>query len=157
MKKNAVFLCLMLFVSCKEKDTTPIGNTYYFEAPQPLNDSELKAFPRKFQYLFMDSDSSYLKIHENNITDEYYHKIKIDLQSFDSLKLEFDILDKEIISKKYKEMKYQYRKLKDSIEITDIRIDTIFQFSVFSFLIFKRQNGLTGILLLVKKILFIGM
>ena len=36
-------------------------------------------------------------------------------------------------------MKYQYRKLKDSIEITDIRIDTIFQFSDFQKA--KRING----------------
>lgn len=139
MKKIAVFFFIVLFTSCKEVRAVPEGNTFYFETPQPINDSELKSFPKKFQGLYMDLDSVYLKINHDIITDEYFRRFKMGLQSFDSLKRDFIISENDIISKEFKDLKYTYRKLKDSIEITDYRIDTIFQFSDFQKA--KRING----------------
>ncbi len=137
--KKIIVIFLLVFISCKNTEAIPAGNTFYFENPQPINDSELKSFPNNFLGLYMSSDSTYLNFQKDIIIDEYRYKGKIDLLLIDSLKLEFDFLEDMMISKKNKDVKYKYRKLKDSIEIEDKRMDTIFKFSDFQKA--KRVNG----------------
>ncbi|CAM3943059.1 MULTISPECIES: hypothetical protein [Flavobacterium] len=139
--KGIVVIFLLVFISCKDVsgDLEIAGNTFYFENPQPINDSELKSFPNKFLGSYMDLDSTFLIFQKEYIFKEYYDTFKVSNNFLDSLKLEYDILESEIVSKNYKDVRFPFRKLKDSIEITDIRIDTIFQFSDFQKA--KRING----------------
>lgn len=129
MKKYTILLLLIL-ISCKEvsAELEVAGNTFYFENPQPINDSELKSFPNKFLGRYMNEDSLYLNFKKDVISSEYIWKNKIPNTDLDSLKLEFDFIDDEIVSKDGS-FKFSYRKLKDGIEIYDEKIDTIFRFS----------------------------
>lgn len=126
----SLLLLLLLFVSCKEtSETTEIdGNTYYFKSPQPINDSELKSFPNKFLGSYMNEDSLYLNFQKDVISSVYIWRNKIPNTDLDSLKLEFNFIDNEMVSKDGT-WKFQYRQLKDSIEFYDKKIDTIFRFS----------------------------
>lgn len=134
-----LWLTFSLLVSCKEGESIPVGNTFYFENPQPINDSELKSFPNKFLGLYINVDSVYLNFQKDFILENFAWKSKIPLTDLDSIKLEFDVSENEITSKKDKSLKYQYRKLKDSIEIIVKRTDTLFKFSNFQKA--KRING----------------
>ena len=128
-KKNIILLLLVL-VSCREvaADVELAGNTFYFKNPQPINDSELKSFPNKFVGSYMDEDSIYLNFQKDIICTEYIWKNEIPNTDLDSLKVAFDFTDDKIVSKDGS-FKFLYRQLKDSIEIFDQRIDTIFRFS----------------------------
>lgn len=142
MKKSILVISvLFIFYSCKEISDFPIpdGNTYYFENSQPINDSELKSIPNKFYGLYINSDSTYLNFQKDIITSHFYWKSKFSNTDLDSLRLGFDFTDDFMISKEHKDWKFSYRKLKDSIEISDKRIDTIFEFSNFQKM--KRING----------------
>ena len=109
-------LCLSI-ISCKDLAAeAPISeNNYYFENPQPINDSELSKIPNKFEGVFMNSDSVFLNFKENMILREILFRFKINKVDLDSLKKAHEI--------------YNYRMLKDSIEILVKEIDTIFIFS----------------------------
>lgn len=126
--KKIVVIFLLVFISCKNTEAIPAGNTFYFENPQPINDSELKSFPNKFLGCYMNEDSVYLNFQKEVIFSEYIWRNLIPNTDLDSLKLEFDFTDDKIVSKDGS-FKFLYRQLKDSIEIFDKRIDTIFRFS----------------------------
>ena len=129
MKKILVInLVLVFFISCKDVISEPFGNTYYFENPQPINDSELTSIPNKFQGIFMNSDSSYLHIKNNIILTEKKHTFCVNKMHLDSLKDNFEIVNGKFISKISKEI-YNYKELKDSIQLTNKNIDTFFIFS----------------------------
>lgn len=142
MKKIILLVTVICALySCKEVNLEmelPDGNTYYFENPQPINDSELKSIPTKFHGLYMNSDSVYININRNVITVDLFSKYKIPNTDLDSLKVDFDISNNEIISKKEK-VKFSFRKLKDSIEVVNKDTDTIFNFSDSQKM--KRING----------------
>ncbi|WP_310555511.1 hypothetical protein [Flavobacterium sp.] len=121
-------LIFVLFSSCKDVASEPFGNTYYFETPQPINDSELISIPNKFQGIFMNSDSTYLNIKENIILTEKKYTFYLNKKHLDSLKDDFEIINGKFISKISKEI-YNYRELKDSIELTNKDVDTFFIFS----------------------------
>ena len=53
---------MLLFFSCKERAAHPIGNTYYYQEPQPINDSELNSIPNKYLGLYVNEDSIYLNV-----------------------------------------------------------------------------------------------
>lgn len=130
MKKHTILLLLIL-VSCKEvsADAELAGNIFYFENPQPINDSELKSFPNKFLGSYMNADSTFLTFQKEYIFKEHFYNFKLSNIILDSLKLEYNISENEMISKKDENVKFKFRKLKDSIEISDKTIDTIFRFS----------------------------
>lgn len=117
-----------LFSSCKDAVSEPFGNNYYFETPQPINDSELTSIPNKFLGLYMNSDSTYLNIKENIILQETYSRFIISKKELDSLKNDFEIINGKYILKSTKQI-YDYRILKDSIQFTNKDIDTFFIFS----------------------------
>ena len=62
MKKCLLILGLLAFLSCKKAEGVPSGLGFYFEIPQPINDSELSKIPNKFWGLFMNSDSTYVNV-----------------------------------------------------------------------------------------------
>uniref|UniRef100_UPI00404791C9 hypothetical protein n=1 Tax=Flavobacterium sp. TaxID=239 RepID=UPI00404791C9 len=89
----------------------------------------------------MDLDSTFLIFQKEYIFKEHYDTFRVSNNFLDSLKLEYDILESEIVSKNYKDVRFPFRKLKDSIEIKDKRIDTIFRFSDFQNTILITSNG----------------
>lgn len=130
MKKYLILLITILFfASCKERAAKhPIGNTYYYQEPQPINDSELNSIPNKFIGLYVNDDSTYLNISRKLITNESFFKFRIHKNSLDSL-------SKELIkvNGKYKfknETTFLEDKIiGDSIEFSQKQIDTFFIFS----------------------------
>jgi hypothetical protein len=130
MKKYYLIVALLIIVfSCKKAELPePSGLNFYFENPQPIKDSELTKFPNKFQGLFMNSDSVFLNIKENVILKESFYKLKFHNKEMDSLKNEFVFLNGKYILKSSKEV-FDYRQLKDSIELFAKEIDTFFIFS----------------------------
>ena len=131
MKK--IFLILVLIVvttSCKKADAAACSEclSFYFENPQPINDSELSGFPSKFKGSYIDKDSNYVKIEEDRILKEYLWKFKIHKTKLDSLKGECEIVDGKLIANDTKE-KYDLKPLGDSIELIQKSIDTLFRFS----------------------------
>ncbi|VXC20073.1 conserved exported hypothetical protein [Flavobacterium sp. 9AF] len=128
MRKYIVLL--LLIASCKESaaELELAGNTFYFQKTQPINDSELKSFPNKFLGLYMNADSTYLNFKKDLICSEYIWRNKIPNTDLDSLKMEYDLTVDKIIAKDGS-FEFSYRKLRDSIEIFNKKIDTIFRFS----------------------------
>lgn len=130
MKKYLILLITMLFfASCKERAAEyPIGNTYYYQEPQPINDSELNSIPNKYLGLYVNEDSIYLNISKRMIAEESFFKFRIHKNSLDSLSNE---LIK--INGKYKfknETTFLEDKIiGDSIEFSQKEIDTLFVFS----------------------------
>ncbi|WP_394773600.1 hypothetical protein [Flavobacterium sp.] len=125
-----VFILITVFASCKKADRPECENCldFYFESPQPENDSELNGFPSKFKGLYMDKDSIYLRIEEDRILQEYFIKFKVHKQKMDSLKSEYNLVDAKLITKDTKE-KYKIYRKGDSIELAQKFIDTLFRLS----------------------------
>lgn len=127
--KNVLILVTasLLFASCKEI-ASPAGNTYYFNAPQPVNDSELHSIPNKYLGFYVNADSIYLNVSKKMITQERFFKFRIHKNNLDS------IADKIVRFKG----KYRFKNettfledkiIGDSIEFSQKEIDTFFIFS----------------------------
>lgn len=135
MKKIIViFVFTTLFISCKKADaaTTEFCDgclTFYFEDPQPINDSELRGFPSKFKGLYRNNDSTYIRIEEDRIVQEYFYKYRFHKYFLDSLKQKYEIVNDQLIDKATKE-KFDFYYKGDSIEMVEKSIDTIFRFSL---------------------------
>ena len=129
MKQYLILLVLPIIFSCKKTEEAPqFEQNTYFESPQPINDSELNKFPSKFRGLYVNKDSTYLRIGENVILTESYFRFRIHKKEIDSLKKEFDISDDKLIQKKTKQV-YDFLNKGDSLEIIDKNTDTIFRLS----------------------------
>ncbi|KAF2081579.1 hypothetical protein [Flavobacterium sharifuzzamanii] len=141
MKKLILILAILSFViSCKKADA-PVefgGLAFLFESPQPINDSELSSFPSKFNGTYMSSDSTFLRIDDNGIFQDYFFKFRVHRQKLDSLKSEYDLIDGRLITKDKKE-KFDILKKGDSIELSQRDTDTLFRLSYNQKL--KRING----------------
>ncbi len=130
MKKlTFVFVLVILFISCKERESSmPNGNNFYFENPQPINDSELSSIPNKYHGIYMNSDSIYLNIAKSIVFTECIRKFKLHKNQLDSLKQDFDIVKDKYILKESKEI-FDYKLIGDSIQLSSKSVDTIFVFS----------------------------
>ena len=116
-----------LILSCKRSDALT-GPSIYFESPQPINDSELSSFPKRFLGLYVNSDSSYLRVKQNIILTEKRIRFRFHKNVIDSLKNEFDYSNGRYFLKGDKRI--YYPKIKgDSIELFTVYIDTFFIFS----------------------------
>ncbi|WP_166926471.1 hypothetical protein [Flavobacterium poyangense] len=139
MKKIILILVLTLvIVSCKKKRDEPVGPNLFFAEPQPINDSELDHFPAKFRGLFMDKDSTFLRINEDIAQYEYYYKFKIHKNGLDSLKVDFNLKDGKLISKRG-DVIFNISSRGDSLLLVEKDIDTLFRFSYYQKA--KRING----------------
>lgn len=126
MKNNLLlFILPIVLISCKQTEAIPVGNTYYFENPQPINDSELSCFPNKFQGTYRSGDSLFLHITNNMILSERAYKLRFHKNQLDSLKQFFDVVDGKYISKDQKEI-FNSKKVGDSVEIVSKNRDTLF-------------------------------
>jgi hypothetical protein len=128
MRKYFLILGLLFVVSCKRAESEPFGLSFYFENPQPINDSELSKIPNKFRGIFLNSDSIYVSIKEKIILREYYNRFRFHKSELDSIKDGFDLVGSQYISKLDKEV-YDYKYVGDSVEFSNKQIDTFFVFS----------------------------
>ena len=129
MKNVMILVLISVLCSCKTTETDAVdGVNYYFEKPQPLNDSELITIPYKFRGKFISHDSICLNIVDNCIYKSYFLKSKIQKSALDSIKTEIKILNNKIILKDFDKV-YDFRILKDSVELSTEIKDTIFFFS----------------------------
>lgn len=126
-------MCCFLFtvISCKQiENNFPYeSQKLVFEMPQPVNDGALQKIPTKFLGRFINSDSTVLIISNKYILAEYSFKQKLSTKHLDSLKTKFTFKNAKLISKKNDSLIYNYRILKDSIELTEKQFDTVFKFS----------------------------
>ena len=138
--KNLAMLSIiyLLFSSCKKAEDFPVGYNFYFENPQPINDSELNSIPNKFLGVYVNSDSTYLNITDNIIFSESETKFRFHKNELDSLKQYFDIENDDYISKDNRKI-FKSKKTGDSIEFVSKNRDTIFILSDFQKV--KRVNG----------------
>lgn len=70
MKKIILIIVVIVLTSCKKADATATCDdclAFYFENPQPVNNSELRNFPSKFKGLYMTLDSTFLRIEDDKI------------------------------------------------------------------------------------------
>lgn len=129
MKKTYIFILIIFsIVSCKKAKNHPEGNTFFFENPQPINDSELKSFPNKFIGLYVNSDSLFLRINSNLVVTEFEYKFRFHKTKLDSLKNEFVIKNGKYIQKNTNE-EYELKTVGDSIQFSTKNRDTLFIFS----------------------------
>nr|WP_315240350.1 hypothetical protein [uncultured Flavobacterium sp.] len=141
MKKSILMLILVIsFGACKKVRMRPCPDCFffYFENPQPVNDTELDHFPYKFRGLYIDKDSSFLRIEEDRIIAKYFGKHKMDKIEFDSIKQDFKI-EGNLVTEKNSDKKMYIHIKGDSIEFTEPYIDTIFRLSYYQKL--KRIDG----------------
>jgi hypothetical protein len=141
MKKIILLVVLgILSFSCKKIRMRPCPDCFifYFENPQPENDSEMDHFPNRFRGLYKDKDSAFLRIEEDRIIYQYFWKYKIHKIEFDSIKQEFEIIGNQVLNKASNE-KSLIKVKGDSVEFTKIAIDTFFRLSYYQKL--KRIDG----------------
>ncbi|PZO30951.1 MAG: hypothetical protein DCF13_01840 [Flavobacteriaceae bacterium] len=123
-----LILVFVSFVSCKQREAEYFGIDFLFKESQPINDRELKHFPNKFIGSYISQDSTYLIITDKLIYNKWINRNYISLSEFDSVKDSVKIVGNKMYlldSKKF----FNFRKVKDSIEITDTYYDTIFSIS----------------------------
>ena len=121
----------MISNSCKKAEAAaePYGSfSFYFESPQPINDSELNIFPSKFKGLYMTQDSTFLRIDDDRILREYFYKFKVHRKEMDSLKSEYNLVDGKLITKDTKE-KFDIKVVGDSIELSQKNTDVLYRLS----------------------------
>lgn len=131
MKKIILILFVTsIVIACKKKDAPACEDcvTFYFEHPQPRNVSELRGFPNRFKGLYINKDSTFIKIEEDRILREYFFKYRIHKRLLDSLKTEYNIVNNQLINRETKE-KFDFYKKGDSLELVKNDIDTLFRFS----------------------------
>ncbi|WP_163399151.1 hypothetical protein [Flavobacterium fluviatile] len=148
MKKSILIMVVMiLFTSCKKADFPACADcmVLYFENPQPNKDSELDRFPNKFRGLYMNNDSTFIRVDESRILKEYYYKFKVHKLTLDSTKSEYNIVDGKFITKDKKD-KFDMFPKGDSIELVQKHIDTLFRFSHY-----EKAKRIDGQLILSRK------
>lgn len=148
MKRTFLIIIIaVVIISCKKADAPACVNcmSFYFENPQPEKDSELDRFPNRFKGLYANNDSTFIRIEEDRIWEEYFRKFKLHRLALDSLKTEYDIVDGKLISKDTKE-KYDMLSKGDSIELIQKHIDTLFRFSLY-----QKAKRMDGQLILSRK------
>ena len=118
---------IILLSSCKQAEVPADSIEFLFNETQPVSVSEISSFPNRFLGNYINKDSNYLIINKKDIFYKSIYKIKISFSSFDSIKESFKIVQNKIYLKKNQFA--EYRKLKDSVEITDYSYDTIFTIS----------------------------
>jgi hypothetical protein len=141
MRKIFLIVAIIMFlVSCKKARIRPCPDCFifYFENPQPENDTEMDHFPASFRGVYVDKDSTFLRIEEDRIIYKYFWKYKIHKTQFDSIKGEYQIAGNQLTDKDTNEKSYT-NTIGDSIEFTNTSIDTFFRLSYYNKL--KRIDG----------------
>jgi len=128
MKHLLLFFSIICLFSCKNQKAEIVGNEFYFNSAQPINDLELNKIPNKFIGLYMNSDSLLLAITKEVMFYESSRKFRIHQSKWDSLKTEFDFVNDRYIFKNTNQV-FDCKKIGDSLELNSIQRDTFFTFS----------------------------
>jgi len=132
MKKVIFILAtVILIISCKKSDAPACIDcvVLYFESPQPNKDSELNLFPTKFRGLYINDDSTFIRIEKDRILKEYFYKNIIHKRELDSLKEESTIVNGKLVLKDFR-TEFDLKPKGDSVLLTMKMIDTLFRFSM---------------------------
>lgn len=119
MKRLILILAVVsLIISCKKSDAPACEDCMDFtlKIHNLKKDSELDRFPNKFRGLYMNSDSTFIRIDDDRIMKEHFFKFKIHKLKLDSTKTEYKIIDGKLIINDTKE-KYEMKMIGDSIEL----------------------------------------
>ncbi len=119
----------ILFIGCKEKNAVPYyGIDFLFKESQPTKDRFIKNIPSEFIGNYSDTDSTQLIIDRKLVYYKWTNKDYISVSAFDSIKDSLRIVGNRAYTKNDF---FEFRKLKDSIEITTVNYDTVFRISNF--------------------------
>ena len=132
MKKIILIITLVIVSNaCRKADAAATCLncfTFYFENPQPDNDSELNGFPSKFKGSYISKDSTFLRIEEDRILSEYFYKFKVHKNYLDTLREGANLVNNQLIDKETHEI-FDIHSKGDSLELSKKIIDTLFRFS----------------------------
>lgn len=122
-------LAAIVFISCKNTEVFPGERiSFYFDSPQPNNDSELKEFPSKFRGIYKSGESEALNITENSIYRQSFNTLTLSKSTFDSIKNEVIYKNGKLIIKATSYI-YDVAERNDSLYLSAIDRDTIFTLS----------------------------
>lgn len=126
MKKYLLLVIAFIFIACKETAFEHSPTDFYFDQPQPANDSELTAIPSRFTGTY-NLDDTRLTIGKNIIYSETFISIKESKDFFnDSLKEEFTYSKGRLIAGG---IMYNVIEENDSLTLSTTIKDTLFRFS----------------------------
>lgn len=117
-------LPVLLLNSCKQREVSAI----LFDKPQPEGVRNLSAFPKIFQGVYIDKDSSFLKITQDYLISEDFYLMQIHESELDSMEGEIIYENGKIIYPSLQDT-FVAIKVKDSICWKEAVIDTIFSIS----------------------------
>lgn len=130
MKPSRCFLVISLFtlfVSCKQADAVVTETDFSFNEQQPVNQSKISHFPQSLIGNYIDSDSTYLIVTDKQFIHKWIKKSNISFEQLEKIKDSSRIVGNRIYYLKDKPI--EFRRLKDSIEISLTDYDTIFSIS----------------------------
>ena len=99
---------------------------FSFNQPQPVNDNKINHFPQNLIGNYMDNDSIYLIVTDKQFIYKWIRKGNTSFEDFEKIKDSSKIIGNRIY---FKDDFFEFRRLKDSIEITSMNYDTIFSLS----------------------------
>ena len=115
-------------LSCKKAEEVPYeGVVFLFNDIQPIDDNEIASIPNRFTGNYINNDSTYLIVGKKDVFYKWINKSKISFELFETLKDSMKLVQNKMY---YKDNSFfEYRMLKDSVEIKEIKYDTIFSIS----------------------------
>jgi hypothetical protein len=115
-------------LSCKKAEAVPYeGVVFLFNEIQPVDDNEIALIPNRFSGNYINNDSTYLIVDKKDVFYKWIYKSKISFELFETLKDSMKLVQNKMYFKDNSFL--EYRRLKDSIEIKEIKYDTIFSIS----------------------------
>ena len=115
-------------LSCKKAEEVPFeGVVFLFNEIQPVDDNEIASIPNRFTGNYINKDSTYLIVGEKDVFYKWIDKSKISFELFDTMKDSMKLVKNKLYFRD--NFFFEYRKLKDSVEIKEIKYDTIFSIS----------------------------
>lgn len=127
MKPILYSLILVFVFSCKQADSIATETDFSFKEQQPLNQSNISHFPKNIRGNYISSDSTYLRITDKQFIFKWVAKNNISFEALEKIKDSTRIIGNKIYY--LKEKACEFRRLKDSIEITSFTYDTVFSIS----------------------------
>jgi hypothetical protein len=128
--KNLVLIVIISisFISCKRIEAIPFeGVIFLFNEIQPVDENEIREIPNRFTGNYINNDSIYLIVSKKDVYYKWIDKSKISFESFETLKDSMKLVQNKMYFQDNSFL--EYRSLKDSFEIKEIKYDTIFSIS----------------------------
>lgn len=127
MKSKKIYFTGFLFLllsGCRQRMIPAV----LFDEPQPVGVKNLNSIPKSFQGIYIDKDSSFLKITQDYLITEDYFLMQIHKNELDSLKNEIIFENGKVIYRTTADT-FSAKKVKDSICWREVIVDTILRIS----------------------------